>query len=59
MVQLDHLLYVCQAEAKALDVVLVACVYAVELVVDTLQVVLVNADAIVGYADAEMGDSGA
>ena len=54
MVQFDHFLYICQAEAETLYIVLVTSVYPVELVEDALQVVLLNADAIVGDADADV-----
>ena len=52
--QLNHLLNVSKTKSKAFDVVLVAGMHAVELVEDAFQVVLLNADAVIGNADAEV-----
>ena len=44
---LNHIVYVCQAQAKALHIVAVASMHAIELVENLFQVIAFNADTIV------------
>ena len=54
LVQDDDLLDVSQTEAKALDVMHIACVYAVELLKHLLKVVALNAQACVADGEIKM-----
>ena len=52
--QLNHLLYVSKAESEAFHIMLVACMHPVELIEDAPQIVFLDADTVVGDADAEV-----
>ena len=52
--QVNHLLYISQSQAKALDVVPVAGRNAVEFLEDLLQVFTLHADAVIGDCDLDV-----